>query len=344
LKDVSHEKDFTLVDVLKRSVIEGVPVELSDNEHLYLPRPMSYRTWIYHDKYKQAEAANSIGKKSDAFLWEALSERCVDFQDLSAGYWSSAMIYLPVVPFTILASDTTVFVATLLLAGFCMLVSMATNYHQFYFWTRAMTAPVRLVIMIIVLARMKGGALNIVGYLIPFCAVLLDFYLGDIKVLCSGQFYCRYELVRALPNQVFICLRKGDNERDRGPRKPLSEKITGVAASGMNELCLVANLQGLLLELVPVDKEADYPSFDATHTAICMNPALPKVKFMGTDLFHGNLKSVMDYEILEKNQATLKKRQQEQREALKNPDSLIQNSQGRGKPKPIGEMTVEEIV
>mmetsp|Transcript_37391 Transcript_37391/g.59925 ORF Transcript_37391/g.59925 Transcript_37391/m.59925 type:complete len:387 (-) Transcript_37391:353-1513(-) len=341
IKDVSHERDFTLVDMKQRFSIEGMPLELADDEHLFLPRAMNYRTWVYHDRFRAAEAAHNVGGRgSETFLWESLNERCIDFQELSTGLYSSAMVYLPVVPFTLLANDATVFVAMGIVTAFCMIVSVATNSGRYYFWARPITAPFRFAMLIITLVNIGGDMLKIVGYLITFFAVLVDFGFGDMRVLCSGHFYCRYELVRALPNQVFVCRRKGDNARIREPRKALAEKFSGIMESGQNEVCLLANLQGLLVELVPVDANIDYPSFDHSHTQRRMDPSISKLKYMGVDIFVGNLKSVHDYEILEENMKVLKKRAQEQRAK----DSSLPNSpQARGKQK-HGDLKVVDIV
>merc|ERR1719352_2048423 len=101
----------------------------------------------------------------EAFLTEALNERCVDMPG-NGGLWSPVMVYFPLIPLTLLANDFVVFTLAAFVNLFTLLVSIFANTHRFYFWGRIISLPVRLVFLFVALARIQGGALQSLGYAI----------------------------------------------------------------------------------------------------------------------------------------------------------------------------------
>jgi hypothetical protein len=300
LKEVESSRDFHVVDLSQRPFIDGEPDMLAGDEHLYMPKPLNYRTWVYHNKFTCAWDGPGLGRSSEAFLFEALNERCIDF-DISDGRWSSCMVLFPVVPITMISGDTLVLFVTTLLAFLCLAVAVITNRHNLYFWGRPLTIPVRLAYLVFVLVRLSNGSgLEILGYLAPLILMVIDFWLGDLSLLGSQRFTCRYDVIRTLPNQVFVCRRDGDNSRVRERKRTLSEAVTGGMA-GDSSLCIIANLQGLLMELSPVDREQDGLTFSLEHSKRVADPAIGPVRYLGVDIFRHNLKTIADLDVMHNN-------------------------------------------
>jgi hypothetical protein len=299
LKEVESWRDFHLVDLWTRKKLVALPNEHAADTSLYKPRPLQMRTWIYHCKFRKAFEQFQIGLNTEAFLFEALHMRCVDIP-ISAGLWSPAMVYAPLVPFTLLTDDSGVFIFAAIVFLIVLVVSVATNHNRFYFWTRPMTVLARLIFLVFVCTRIQGGALQLLGYLATVFAVLGDLIRGDFAVLSNMQCYCHYEIIRTLPNQIFVCWRVGDHSvmQKEGERALIPEGVTGIQDPGDGTLCLIANIQGLLMELIPMDKDADATMFNEEHNIRTSEPSLGRLTYFGVDLFSPATKNVSELDLM----------------------------------------------
>jgi len=296
LKEVELWRDFHLVDLWSRQKIIEVPEEHTNDPHLFSPRPLNMRTWVYHCKFREAFEKFQIGLQTEAFLYEALNERCVDIP-ISSGLWCPAMVYAPLVPLTLLADDTTVTIVALFIFFLSLIVSVMTNNHHFFFYARPILLLPRFGFFVFTLIRINGGTFQIFGYVLTLFLVLFDLIRGDWNLFSSMRYHCSYEVVRTLPNQIFVCWRVGDHSlmasMSERRKKALPESLTGMKDAGDNTLCLIANIQGLLIELVPVCHE-DAILFKGEHVDRSTEPWLGRVKFYGVDLFCKDTKNLAE--------------------------------------------------
>lgn len=294
LKEVESWRDFSLVDAWTHQILIATPAEHAENPYLFRPRPLNMRTFLYHSKFRQAKAEFRIGGMEEAFVTEALNERCVDMPG-TGGLWSPVMVYFPLIPLTLLADDFVVFALAAFVNLFTLLVSISTSTHRFYFWGRLISLPARLVFLFVALARIQGGGLQLLGYAITVIGALVDIGFGDLQLLLRMKHQCSYQITKTLPNQVFVCSRTGHADATlEDDRKPLPEKLTGVKDSGDGMVRLIANVQGLLVELVPVQAKVDGEMFAVEHEQRAQFPHLGNLKFLGLDLLSPEFKTVQD--------------------------------------------------
>jgi hypothetical protein len=295
LKEVESWRDFSLVDLWTRESIKAMPDEHVLDTHLYKARPLNMRTWRFHSKYAAAQAKFNVAN-SEAFLLEALVERCADTSN-ALGLWSPAMVYAPLLPFTLLCGDYPVFWFAAFCCFQCLLISVAANEHTLYFWARPIMLPARLLFLFFLLSRIQGSSIQLCGYALTIFGVLLDLIMGDAVWLNSGRYYCGYEVLRILPNQLFVCkpasTLPGMLNHNAAKRIPIPEKVTGLKDPGDGSIKLIVNIQGLLVEVIPVNED-DQESFKEEHAVHASDPRLGNTKFVGLDVFQETYKSVAD--------------------------------------------------
>lgn len=332
LKEIESWRDFTLLDLWKRDKIMGTPEDHCNDPHLYLVRTLNMRTWIYHSKFRSALAKYQIGTGGESFLWEAIAERCVDV-NINTGLWSPTMVYAPLVPFTLLADDNTVFFFALFCLFQSMIISVFSNNHTFYFYSRPIMLPARFVFLVLTLTRITGGSIQLIGYLGTLGAILYDLIKGDLAQAGSMGYHCNYEVLRTLPNQVFVCQRIGNQttKTNEGPaRRPLPENLTGIKDNGGGSLCLIANVQGLLMELIPVD-EQDAESFKEEHLRRGADRTIGPMRYLGLDILSKEVRSIADMDGMK-----------DKNDPMKQLQGLLKSSNRSGTPKP-GDLKLEDM-
>lgn len=302
MKDVQRHRNFSFVDMNTREHVHDAPERIPEDQHLFLALPMPLRSWIYHDMYQEAVNDNMIGAMSaEALLLGAFKTRCMDCNEKS-GLWSPVMLQLPLVPVTLLTGNNIVFLISAIFALACLVISYFTNTYKAYWLNRAITSPFRFVYLVILLANMKvDDIFTIVGFGVPIFACCLDFYLGDWQTLMSARFYCHYEVIKHLPNQVFLCRRHGDLDRKRPrPAVGLRESIIGMADPANHTMALVANIEGLLVELLPLKKSLDSFNFHEVHSVRETDEGSGKfvapLRFYGLDIFNDEFRCIQDIE------------------------------------------------
>jgi len=304
LKEVESWRDFNLVDLFGRIKIAALPSDHANDPYLFIPKPLNMRTWVYHDKVRHAQQQNQLGADTEVFIHEALAERCIDVP-IGAGLWSPVVVYIPLLPFTLLTDDTNVF----WFAAFVFFASLITaqfmNSSTYYFWTRPATLPARLAFLAYTVARIKGGSFQIFGYLVTILATLADLLRGDFLFLINQRYFRCFEILRHLPHQVYICSRGGDSDSmlqiSKRRVKHIPQGITGQQDPGDGSLCIIANVAGVLLELEPLDK-LDGLRFVEDHAYRISDMSQGRVKFFSLELFSSEMRSVQDHEA---SQATL---------------------------------------
>lgn len=247
---------FDLVDLWTRKDFKGNERQFLNEEHLFLPVPMAYRTWIYHDLYLQRKVL--LGKdREHAMVTAALNARCIDVANVSAGRWSPIMCYGPIVLLTCLTGDMfTVMpgIATILVQ---YVLSLAMNKPQYYRYLRLALLPIRLVFLIVMVFRLQAtNILALVGFSAAIALMVVDVLLGDLQTLMWYRLNCSYEIIKILPNRVFICRRHGASHQEDvfGTRGRVAESISGLGAWSRS-FYIIADINGILAELRPVSEE-----------------------------------------------------------------------------------------
>lgn len=294
LKEVEAWRDFHLVDTWTSAILVAGPEQHAENPYLFKPRALNLRTWIYHSTFRKAKDDFRIGGSEEAFLTDALAYRCVD-RPVSGGLWSPTMVYFPLVPLTLLADDSSVFLFAAFILFFSLLVGIFSNSHTYYWWARCISLPARLAFMVLVLVRSSGGAIQLLGYMITLFGALLDLILGDLMAFNSMKMQCSYDVLKTLPNQVLVCHRIGLRDRmaEGQSRQALPEKLIGMKDPGDGSMCLIANVQGLLVELVPMSSEDAYILSDE-HQKRAQFADLGNLKFVGVDLLSQEHRTLED--------------------------------------------------
>jgi len=247
--------DYTLVDLWTRFKVSGNISQFNADEYLFKPVPLRYRTWIYHQWYIQrrvnTDAVSGIG-----MIQAVLAEKCID-APISAGRWSPLLCHVPAVLGFCMTGDI-----VLILPGLCLIslqyLTVASNIPEVYRFSRLLMLPVRLVLMGILFWRFQvEGPLSLLGLLIGVFAFVIDFGFGDFGGNVLGyRFTCSYDIVKSLPNRVFICRRNGASQYEEsfGKRGQVPECVSGMG-SWDRTYVLIADIHGLLMELRPVKLE-----------------------------------------------------------------------------------------
>jgi hypothetical protein len=321
VKEVESWRDFHLVDLWTRPQIAGMPDDHVRDKNLFKPVPLDRRTFIYHSKFREAYAKHRVGLETEGFLFESLATRCID-APVADGSFSPVVVFLPLLPISLLTGDSTMFVFTAFMALWLLIVALATNDYKLAGWSRTISLPSRLVFLMFTVAKVGGSGVQTLGYVTVILACVADLLMGDITQLTSMRLNCHYEVVRALPNQLFICYRIGDNEvlslkTNRGNR-PIPPQVTGMNDPGDGSLCLIANIQGLLIELVPVCEEDVLQFHEEQENRAGTD--LGRVRYFGVDLFCSTMKTVADIDASKEKGDPLKQllKHKEPRAASKN--------------------------
>lgn len=294
VKEVESWRDFHLIDLWTRPKIVGLPQNHCRDVSLYRPQPLNMRTWVYHCKFRKAKESNQMATPAEVHLFEALSARVCDIE-VADGLWSPAMIYAPLFPFSLLSGDFTVFYFAGFIFFASLLISLFCNSSRHVAHERAILFPARLIFLVVTLTKIQGEALQLLGYVVIILACLFDHIRGDLQVFASMRYRCSYEIIKSLPNQVFVCWRIGDHSQFVGRKHTLlDEHVTGLKDPGDNSLCLIANVQGLLVELLPVSKE-DEEIFKDEHGFRSSDAASGNLLYYGVDMFHDTRKTLADF-------------------------------------------------
>lgn len=287
LKGVEEWRDFSLVDLWTRSELVGMPEEIVRDRHLFRAVPLSYRTWLYHSMHQKVVNQGCLGLTKELGVLAALGTRCID-APFRSGRWSPMMFYTPTLPLVLLTSDTLILVFGLLLVGLTLLTSVVTNTYDWYRIDRLLTFPFRVIYLVFVFSRVfvsaaveRGEFMSILGFIIVISISIVELFLGDVQIMRSLRYHCTYDIIRSLPNQVFVCRRKGDIARVREGRVPHREEITGVADTGGASFALLANVQGVIVELIPLSERRDMSKL--VETLLRTHHTQPR--FVGANIF-----------------------------------------------------------
>jgi len=291
MKNLKDFPEFCLVDLWTRNRLVGDCNTYSEDRFLFRPVPLLYRTWTYHDLFRQRKVVQS--SDDTAMIKYVLKQRVIDAPVGAAGSWSPIMLYsFSVVAATLTGNFPVVFYGISLIPIFCF-IGLITNVPKFYYYQRLLALPFRIIWLVVLASapNEEGSGVFTFGIMLAILLAVIDFVMGDGKMLVNYRLLCNYELFRQLPNRVFICKRHGAAymEEQFGDRGRVDECITGMG-SWDKTFMLLAEVHGILVELRPVKREEwDFAADEFLDTFS------PKT-FVGLDVFGTKHASANDIE------------------------------------------------
>eukprot|EP00408_Alexandrium_pacificum_P064046 CAMPEP_0171175390 /NCGR_PEP_ID=MMETSP0790-20130122/11205_1 /TAXON_ID=2925 /ORGANISM="Alexandrium catenella, Strain OF101" /LENGTH=388 /DNA_ID=CAMNT_0011640267 /DNA_START=9 /DNA_END=1175 /DNA_ORIENTATION=- len=256
LRSRANFPDFLLADLFTRNYLNGTLKRFLHDEYLFRPVPLLYRTWLYHQFYRQQampEESNEYG-----MIAQALGQVCID-APVTAGRWSPILCYGPMLMALSFFGDMTLMVFAAAAFALLALITLTTNTPSLYGYARLITLPLRAAVLVLTFWRYsaleRATALALLGLAIALILFLLDL-LGDLDQVRNYRHHCTYEVMRPLPNRVLLCKRMGAEfyEDDFGSHGEIPEAICGLAQSDQKHI-LIADLYGILVELRPLKVE-----------------------------------------------------------------------------------------
>merc|ERR1719277_499494 len=139
----------------------------------------------------------------------------------------------------------------------------------------------RLAFLYLICVRVQvANAMAIFGYCVAAALMIVDFFAGDLQTLMWYRLNCSYEIIKILPNRVFICRRHGASHQEDvfGGRGRVAESITGLGA-WQRSFYIIADIHGVLAELRPVNRETWLSIYDEQ-----CDTSRP-LSFQGVDVF-----------------------------------------------------------
>eukprot|EP00929_Paragymnodinium_shiwhaense_P083479 TRINITY_DN44512_c0_g1_i1.p1 TRINITY_DN44512_c0_g1~~TRINITY_DN44512_c0_g1_i1.p1 ORF type:complete len:406 (-),score=96.34 TRINITY_DN44512_c0_g1_i1:293-1510(-) len=248
LERVPKRLDYTVVDLWTRPCLLGKIKQFVYDRYLFKPVPMTYRTWIYHSLYRGGMIQADTGED---LMTTTLKQHCID-QPETCGRFSPALMYFPSCLGAALTGDKVFVTICVVVAALLHRLAAELNVPKWYRYNRLASLPFRAIFIFYLLARIGGDFTNVLGTFIVLVGAIADIVLGDVRQLTSCNLICQYEIVRELPNRVFVCRRIGAISTNLNLR--ISDTISGLAIWETN-FVLIADIKGLLVELRPVTIE-----------------------------------------------------------------------------------------
>lgn len=293
---VEMSDDFFVIDLWKRDSVQGSPWILSKDRYLFRPIPLMYRTWIFHSYYNAGEVVGN-DNGTDAMLKHVFSQKCIDVTDVPTGRHSSALYYAPMALATCLSQSVFVCFACCAVLVAILIVSAQANTPAMYRFTRAITLLPRIVWLVVLFVFLEGEAFHIIGTIFAVLIAFYDFLKGDLPVLTSYRYHASYEVIRSLPNRIFVCRRTGGgmDEYDQPGRRgvPVHECISGIGHWD-SDMVLLTDLSGMIVELKPMSID------DWKHMQEVYNRDAPKgrlFKYIAIDAYQAPSAPSLDFDM-----------------------------------------------
>lgn len=257
--DGHNRFDFHAVDLWTRPTVEGSIEKLKKDRYLFKPVPLLYRTWMYHESYRHHKNIDASADDTGV-IREILNFSAVD-ADLAAGRWSPLVALVPASFFCALTCDELSVGAAVVLTWIMQRAGMILNsperYKELRFWLLIpRLAWIAFVIWRAISWVPQAVPLNIIGLAGTLIFCMLDFYYGDKETMAKFRLSCQYEVIKVLPNRVFVCRRVGaaDLEQLFGSRGHVHQNVTGIGQWG-KDMVLIAEIMGCIFELRPFNQK-----------------------------------------------------------------------------------------
>lgn len=255
--DRSNDNDFIAVDLWERKTVAGKVDALSEDKYLFKASPMLYRTWLYHESSRRLLFPKSTD--SNAMLRMILSQRCID-APIAGGRWSPTAIAVLTCMCVALSADDILIIVSIAWLAISWGISSLCNSPRRYRQLRPIFVIPRIAWLLLLFIRLIQSvsvrmSFNVLGTVLAVILSLADWIMGDREALNSFRFTCSYEIVKELPNRVFVCRRTGaaDMHSTFGAPPPIPYEVTGIG-KWTRDLVLITDIMGIIFELYPFRK------------------------------------------------------------------------------------------
>jgi len=256
-------EDFCVADLWTRRVVQGSVEQLTKDSYLFRPTPMSMRTWLYHHYHRTGKVLpDATGSDEDAMIKYVLQQHCVDAPNATTGKWAPIVLHVPMILFLTIAGDLSAVVGCIAALALILAIQFIMNTPELYRWHRPVTFPIRFVLAIYLILCMGAATAKETsdwktsfGFLITLLLCFAEIGLGDGSGLFGYRLHCSYEVIRTLPNRIYVCRRHGAafGQDVIGRSLPVCEKITGMGY-WQEDYVLIADVKGLIVELRPMGR------------------------------------------------------------------------------------------
>mmetsp|Transcript_34637 Transcript_34637/g.78309 ORF Transcript_34637/g.78309 Transcript_34637/m.78309 type:complete len:383 (+) Transcript_34637:147-1295(+) len=283
--------DYCLVDLFTRRSLMGDVKSYAANPYLFRPVPLAYRTWIYHSFFRDGKSIKKDGSQSlaeqaeDGIISQVLSEPCID-APVSGGRWSPLACNALMVLATCLTGDIYIVAPGNILILVLYFITWYSNNPARYRYCRLLALPPRLIFVGFLLLQFHADALSVIGVILALLVFFVDL-LGDVDTVHTYGYHCSYEIVRSLPNRVFVCKRSGaaSLDEDLSPdRAVVSELVSGMGSWDATN-ALIADMHGILVELRPMEPR-DWQGLKRAYDL-----SMGELLFAGVDAYNEHLPS-----------------------------------------------------
>jgi len=228
---------------------------------------------------------------------------CID-KPIGAGRWSSLMCAVPASLAACLTSDIALMAYAIFTCSLLYVSSIKISEPRWYRLCRLVTFLPRVSFVAFLFIRapavMDGGGLAFIGLLIICVCIVCDLYFGDITSLRCYRYTCKYDIVKTLPNRVFVVQQTGGMigfERDATYSREQQLIVMGALDPTYK---LVADIEGLLVQLDPVTEPmVKAMKLQLEDAAMIDDCSAQRPKFLGMDVFNKKLKSLEEIEAAE---------------------------------------------
>lgn len=264
IKQIGAFQDFCVADLWTRYGLSGTPDQLSKDPYLFRPIPMTMRTWIYHHLFRAGSIlGGESGSAEDGVMRHVLEMHCIDEQAQAGGKWAPVVLHVPMILCLCIAADISASFGAICMLALTISIYCLANSPKFYRFSRLATFPIRLALIYWLIARMgvkadveEPSMMVSLGFIVALIFCIAEIVAGDIGSLIAYRLHCSYEIVKTLPNRIFICRRLGaaHSQTEDSRSNGVSEKITGMG-SWQEDFALIADVKGLIVELRPMSLE-----------------------------------------------------------------------------------------
>jgi len=303
LKGLFCLADYVVADLWTRKWIDGSVDQFVKDPYLFKPVPMPVRTWMYHFFFSDGKVIGKSGSGENGMITHVLEQHAID-AFVNSGMWSPVKVYIPMLLFLTISGDMTAVLFGAFATVLCILIAWLCNSPRLYRLTRLIHFPVRVVFLVILIGQLspeeevaesaedlnqEEWALKLPGLLVAILCIVIEMILGEGAMIMAYKLTCNYEVLKILPNRLFICKRHGAADLDAitGYRRtPVSERVTGMGA-WEKDYALIADLKGLIVELRPMNRQ----DWQLIHLERQLDE-LKVHKFVGIDIYSPGLATI----------------------------------------------------
>jgi hypothetical protein len=253
-------EDFQVADLWTRKDICGPVSDLAMDPYLFRVIPMVMRTWMYHHEFREGMVVEGVdGADEDAMINRILGMHCIDAH-VKAGSWAPIMMYVPMILFLTIAADIDAAMFAIFVLVMLFFLQWVMNAPGLYRFPRLAHLPLRLVLLIFIVMRMNAkaageyaSATSGLAFIVAVLFCIAEIILGDGGAIWGIRLHCSYQVIRKLPNRIYICHRLGAAHSTElmGRYVPVNEKVTGIG-SWPPDFVIIADVRGLIVQLRPM--------------------------------------------------------------------------------------------